>query len=345
MRWRVSESWFKRVLKAVWGARKEAGEDFVVKRLERPQGVVDPPHTLQKDEDYVSIKVRSSRIVDVRKWAGKFYGAVHARSRYLHQDRGLVEYQTVLSPQLMRELDPAHLERVITIDKPILGPVPYFGQLSLELGLFSVKGSDVAGPYIDVLTSLAETAGVGFFSKALPFVDPLRKGLDLLFGNNNQAELEIGLDEDWSQVKTGTWLVIRAPKGTTALEGLQVDPNDFGLIDQHGQAYREQPYIVFAIEAIERRDDWMTIPELKDAWDKIGAAAKEGELNKAEKLFEHFQIIAKWSPDLVPKDAERLSEKAKKRLPRLQKETVIGLTKPTEHPLGEFASLDLYDLG
>jgi hypothetical protein len=341
----MSESWFKRVLKAAWGSRKEAGQDFVVKRLERPQGVVDTPHTLQKDEEYISIKVRSSRIVNVRKWAGKFYGAVHARSHYLHQDRGLVEYQTVLSPNLMKELDPAHLERVITINKPILGPVPYIGQLSLELGLFSVKGSDLAGPYIDVLTSLAETAGVGFFSKALPFVDPLRKGLDLLFGNNNQAELEIGLDESWSRVETGTWLVVRASKGTTGLQNLQVDQNDFGLIDPHGQAYRDQPYIVFAIEAAERRDDWMTIPELKEAWDKIGAAAKEGELNKAEKLFDHFQIIARWSPDLVPKDAHRLSEKARKLLPRLQKDTAMGFTKPAEHPLGELASLDLYDLG
>jgi len=176
----------------------------------------------------------------------------------------------------MKELDPAHLERVITIDKPILGPVPYIGQLSLELGLFSVKGSDLAGPYIDVLTSLADVAGVGSFSKALPFVDPLRKGLDLLFGNNDQAELEIGIDQGWNKLETGTWLLIRAPKGTRALQDLQVDPNDSGLVDAHGQAYRDQPYIVFAIEASERRDDWMTIPELKNAWDKIGAAAKGG---------------------------------------------------------------------
>ena len=112
----------------------------------------------------------------------------------------------------MKELDSKHLERVITVNKPILGPVPYIGQLSLELGLFSVKGSDLAGPYIDVLTSVGETAGVGFSSKALPFVDPLRKGLDLLFGNNNQAELEIELDESWNKGETGTWLVIRAPK-------------------------------------------------------------------------------------------------------------------------------------
>jgi hypothetical protein len=338
-------NWFKRVWQAAWGARQKAGEDFVVKRLDAPQsGNPEKSRTLKKDEEYVSIKVRSSRIVNVRQWTGKFYGAVHARSHYLHESQGLIEYQTVLSPDLMKELDPRHLERIITIDRPILGPVPYIGRLSLELGLFSVKGSDLAGPYIDVLTTLAGTAGVGFLSSAIPFAEPLRKGLDLLFGNVDQATLEIGLDETWDDVQTGTWLVIRVPKGTPGLEKLHLDPDDFGLLDDRGQAYRDQPYIVFAIEGQDRRDDWMQIPELKKAWDSIGLAAKEGRQNDAEKLFDNFQVIAQWSPDLIPQDAKRLSEKARAKFPKLQRAPGIARTEVTEHPLGEFNTLDLYGI-
>lgn len=342
----MSTSWFRRVWEAVKGARQAAGQDFVWERLAAPAGVAEAARELSKDEEYVSIKVHSSRIVNVRKWTGKFYGAVHARSHYLHEGRGSVEYQTVLSPKLMKELDPDHLERVITVDKPILGPVPYIGSLSVELGLFSVKGGDLAGPYIDLLTSLAETSGVGFFSTSLPFVDPLRKGMELLFGNNNQAELEIGLDKDWDRVETGTWLVIRVPKGTPLLKNLRLDPNDFGLINENGEAYRDQPYIVFAIEGSDRRDDWMNIPDLKNTWDAIGTAAKEGEQNKAEKLFGQFELIARWSPDLIPKDAQRLVDKARGRLPHLQKETAIAGSRTIlrEHPLGEFETLDLYNL-
>src|SRR5258708_13550183 len=96
-RWHMNESWFRGIWQTVSGARKTAGQDFVVKRLTAPHGIADPPRKLTKDDEYISIKLPASRIVNVRKWTGKFYGAVHARSSYLHQDRGLIEYQTVLS--------------------------------------------------------------------------------------------------------------------------------------------------------------------------------------------------------------------------------------------------------
>jgi hypothetical protein len=139
------------------------------------------------------------------------------------------------------------------------------------------------------------------------------------------------------------WLVIRAPKGTKDLNDIRVDPNDFGLIGIDGKAYRDQPYIVFAIEGTNRRDDWMTIPELKAAWDDIGTAAKAGRQNDAENFFKHFESITKWSPDLIPADAERLQKKARERLPRLQPETAIAMRTTERHPLGEFESLKLYD--
>src|SRR5712691_9060005 len=110
-------SWFKQVWDKARGIKAAVGQDFIAKRLSAPQGVADPPRVLQKDEEYVSITVRASRVVNSRKWTGKFYGAVHARSHYLHEDKGAIEYQTVLSPNLMKELDPVHLDRVITINK------------------------------------------------------------------------------------------------------------------------------------------------------------------------------------------------------------------------------------
>jgi hypothetical protein len=134
-----------------------------------------------------------------------------------------------------------------------------------------------------------------------------------------------------------------ACKGTQRLKELRLDLNDFGLIDEKGLAYRDQPYMVIAIEGSTRRDDWMNIPELKNAWDAIGTAAKAGEQNKAEQLFRQFDLIARWSPDLIPKDAQRLSDKARKLFPTLQKEAGIARIQQGEHPLGEFTNLDLYD--
>jgi len=81
-------------------------------------------------------------------------------------------------------------------------------------------------------------------------------------------------------------------KGTPRLEELGFDPNDFGIINQNGEAYRDQPYILFAIEGSERREDYLNILERKNAWDQIGIAAKALRLNDAATLLKRFAVIA-----------------------------------------------------
>jgi hypothetical protein len=330
-------SWFQSALNLTRDLLRKQGEDFIVASL-----AATPGSTVDKDQDYVTIAVKSSRIVDVRQWTSKFYACVQSRAHYLHADRGQIEYQTVVVPAKMKELDPTNLDAVIQIDKPILGPVPYIGGLSLELGLFSVKGTDLAGPYIDLLTNLAQKASVGFLSTALPFVEPLRTGADLLFGNRNQSQLEIGLDHTWTDLRIGYWLLMRAPKGSVTVSDLKLDPNDFRLTDKQGNAFKRYPYLVFEITKSRRRDDWMLIPELKQAWDAIGSAAKAGKLDNAEQLLKQFVLICSWSPDLVPEDAKQLAKKAQDKLPQLQKSSVIASTKVEHHPLGDLRDLNLY---
>ncbi len=239
----------------------------------------------------------------------------------------------------MKELDPQNLDRVIQIDKSILGWVPYVGGLSLELGLFSVKSSDLTGPYIDLLTSLTEKAGVGFVSAALPFVEPLRKGADLLFGNANQSELEIGCDKAWTNLETGYWVLMLARKGSVNVSGLRVDPNDARLIDTKGNPFKGHPYVVFEISKTNRRDDWMLITELKAGWDAIAKSAKAGQLDDAEQLLRQFILTCRWSPDLVPADQDRLTKAAAAKLPELQKKTVMSGAQIKSHPLGELKDL------
>ena len=218
--------------------------------------------------------------------------------------------------------------------------MPYVGGLSLELGLFSVKSTDLAGPYIDLLTSLAEKASVGFISAAMPFVEPLRKGTDLLFGNAEQSELEIGYDKTWTNLETGYWVLMLAPKGSLDVASLKVDPNDGRLLDARSNPLKGHPYIVFEIARSDRRDDWMLIPELKAGWEAIAKAAKAGQLDDAEQLLKQFVLICRWSPDLVPADQQRLARAAEAKLPDLQKKTVISVGRNVGHPLGQLEDLD-----
>ena len=339
----MASTWFRRVLRTARGAVVRAGEDFVLEQLGTEHGVPSHSRLLCRGAEYMTIRVKASRIVNVRRWTSTFYGCIEARTSYLHEKFGRVEFQTVVVPELMKHLDPRNLGQVILIDRRIVGPVPYVGGVSLELGLFSVKGDDLAGPYIELLTSLADASGVGFFRQSLPFVEPLRKGADLLFGNADQADLEIGLDQSWETVRTGTWLLMRAPKGSVQTSQLRLDPDDYRLIDQQGRPFRAYPYIIFAIEGSTERDNWMLIPELNAAWDAIGEAAKKGDLNDAERLLRSFELVCNWSADLIPADADRLVKKARSKLPGLQQGTGLAGRLAPEHPLGELKDLNLYD--
>lgn len=331
-------TWFSKIFQKAREVVVKEGEDYVLAELTKDNGVADQPSDLVRDQDYVTIDLRSSRIVDVRKWTGKFYGSAHARISYYHDRAGQVELQQVIVPKL-GELDVLNVDRFIVVDKPIVGPVPYKGRMSMELGLFSVKGGDLAGPYLDLLNSLASVSGVSFLAAAKPFVEPLQKGADLLFGNSDQATLEVGVDKTWDQMRTGTWLVIRGPKSQVDVSKLRVDLSDGKVTDGAGKPYKAYPYMVFKIGRSRQRDDWMLIPELKSAWDGIYMAVQSGQANEAEVRLKTFIQVARLSPDLVPDDANRLADKAR---------TAMGLIQPVpsiasvNKPFPTFAELDLY---
>lgn len=327
-------SWFQKILSATKILRGKENVDFIFEKLPNDAG-----QKLVTGHDYLTMRVVSARIDHVRRWTSKFYGCVHSRVGYSHFRKGKIQYQTIVSPTLMKEMDPENLDRVIQVDKPILGPVPFIDEVSLELGLFSVRGTDLASPYIDLLTSLSEKSGSSIFASASDFVEPIKKGADLLFGNTKNSELEIGCDKNFLELETGEWALIRAPKGKVNISDLRIDQSDGRLLTSDDEPFVGFPYVVIRIESSRSRKDWMHIPELKEAWEGIGMAAMSGQLDDAEQLLRQFSLICRWSPDLVEADRVRLADKAVAMLPELQKETAISRKKPGGHPLGKMEDL------
>lgn len=303
----VMKSWFTDLLTR---AKSTAGVDYTFEAVPPERGGT-ANRALMVDDEYVIVKVRAANIVDVTKWVGRFHACVHARTRYIHEESGQTEFQTVLSSDMMKGLDPAHLDSVIQVDKEIVGPIPYRGRMSLELGLFSVKGGDMAGPYIDLLTGMTGIAG-SFVQQALTYAEPLRRGFDLLFSNTDQAQLEIGLDTTWTKVQTGTWLLMRAPADAPDTRDLTIDPTT-GQLRKNGASFRKYPYVVLQIETTKQRDDYQT-PDIKTAWNAVRDAALANDSDKANAAAQRLLTVARWSPDLITDDADRLYEKVRKKL-------------------------------
>jgi hypothetical protein len=189
------------------------------------------------------------------------------------------------------------------------------------------------------LKELGASQGVADGGRALAVDEDY---LTLLFGDPKRSELEIGMQQTWAQLKTGTWLLMRAPSGDIDLAKLKLDPATFHLTDQAGDPYRKYPYLVLGIEGGKEREDWMNIPDLKGAYELLRKAVTEADLGneddkkKIKRLFMRFQTLCEWSPDLVTADATRLVAKVRDRLP------LAPRLAPTADP-GEFKDVRLYD--
>ena len=279
-----------------------AAEEYPHRYIGPTQGIVLP------DREYVRVWLRSARILDARRWSQKFYPTVHARFVHADATTGIREVMSVSSPtKTFQEFDSAHLDRFIVVNQPLLGPIPVRGDLMSEIALFSVASDDLAKPYLDLLSELTATAAGSFLSSVAPIIAPLKRGAEVLLLDAGKAELEIGLSRTDSVIEAGTIVVARTMKGDRLLEGVTVDPHDFGLLDNAGRPVSGTPYMVIGIERITERTDYRQIPEVRAAWKRITDAAQA--LEPDDKILDEFRTLVRtvrFSPDLVASDRDRI---------------------------------------
>jgi hypothetical protein len=258
--------------KSIWKAQ---AADWTYGLLEPPaEQTTDSSRTLKVSTEYLSIWLKSMRIVDVRRGSRKFYGTVHSFIS-LPTLSGKAEFHTLTTPQNLKNIDSIKLDRVIVLNQRLLGPIPYRGGgVDIELGLFSINSGDLIASYLRMLEKMASVAGVSYVKTALPFVSLLNEGINLLLGSNEDTSLEIGLCTTLETPRTGNFVVIRAPNNEINLSNLKLDKN-YGLIDSDGQPIRDYPYMVFCVESSLERDCWEPIPAISDAYKDLKMAFKQ----------------------------------------------------------------------
>lgn len=324
--------------KNLWKTR---AKDWIYESLEASQVSDSLQQTpIEPDTAYLNVFLRWFRIVNVRVGLKKFYGTVHSYISVPYEgSTESAEFQVVTTPPNLKDQDTKHLDRVITRNIRLLGPIPYRGgDVDLEVGLFSVKSADLAGPYVEVLETMATAAGVSFVSVAKPFLQPIETGINLLTGAADDTILEIGLSTTLDTPKTGYFFVMRAQKGTVDVSKLRVS-SDFRLVDEAGNAIEDFPYMVLAVEATEKRDDWFQIPELHKLYETLRLEAKKGDVEETQKALATFERAVRFSPDLLTRDAKQLIEKVRE---KFSTAFAGALTSASTLELPDFEGIDLY---
>ncbi|MDI1256730.1 MAG: hypothetical protein PSV16_11580 [Flavobacterium sp.] len=263
--------------------------------------------TLIPHEEYLNIILKSMRIVNVRKGLSKFYATVHSHIEVQHISGKPASFNYVTTPGNLDKLDSANVDRVININRRLLGPVPYRGgDVKLEIGLFSIKEADLAEPFIELLTNMSSLGGVSFIATALPYVKPLEDGIKLLTGSSADTILEIGYNTELTSVETGYFVVMRVDKDIIDVADLLIDPRDYKLVDKSGKAVKDYPYMVFEISSTASRNDWFNIQDISTKYNDLQLEVQRGDYNKAKEALSVFKRAVLTSPDLISKDAQTL---------------------------------------
>lgn len=281
------------------------------------------------------------RVVDVRKGLSKFYGAVHSFISLPHRSGNLAQFHVLTTPVNLKNIDAARVDRVIQMNQRLLGPIPYRGgSLELELGLFSIKAADLAAPFLSVLERLSKVAGVAYINAAMPFIEPIKEGINLLTGGGDDSILEIGIAKSLPQIKTGYFCVMRAPKDEIDVTGWRVDEHDFRLIDGNAKPIGDYPYMVWQIEASPKRDDWFAIPELAEPYKVLQEDVKKGKIEVAKESLVVFKRAALISNDLITADATKLAAKIETETQNILQATRTAASERKALP--ELQEIELY---
>jgi len=291
----------------VWKTR---AEDWVYGWL-GPEQV--PPNSpsgrIVPDTAYLNVFLKSARVVDVRKGLSNFYGVVHSFIKLAHPSLKTAEFNVVTTPTALKNVD-ERVDRVVQINQRLLGPTPYRGgDLEIEVGLFSVPSSSLAGPYLSLLENLSAAAGVSFISTALPFVSLILEGMKLLAGGQD-IRLEIGLSMTEPEPRQGYCVVVRAPKDALPLTSLYLDPADFRLLDWNGRSIASYPYLVLEVQAQRNRADWFRIPDLAKPYSRIKEFYREGpgRSEDTDAALQMFRRVARTCDDLIIEDANKVAK-------------------------------------
>lgn len=265
---------------------------------------------LKKNEEYIWIKMKSTRIPYSRKGFNTYYGVVHSYISLLHRSGKNASFHSVSTPGNLELLDSKRMGNVINIDKVILGPIPYLGHLvDMEIGLLSVPADNLAKPFVQLLSEISDIAGVSVVNNASLFSAPIESGIRLLTSAQTTPTLEIGLSKSYSEIFTGYYVAIAANKGSIDINSIKID-NDFG-ITVNNKALDEYAYFVFEISGTKERDDWFTIPYIAAAYEKLDNAIKKPDVLLAEELLMNLRLILYQSPDLLKQDAEEIYKQMK----------------------------------
>jgi hypothetical protein len=294
-------------LKSLW---EDPAQNYAAAYLAGRDGDPAPSKPITEGAQYFTVTLECMRLVYAREAFTKFYGVVSGQVGF-DLTHGPEAITLIVSPDALKGVEKADLGRVIVQTVPLCEKIPYIGgSIELRMALLSLEASNLLTGVVDVLTSVAKAAGVGYVEQAKTFLAPIEKGIDLL---TRQGGAEIGLYKAITEPKTGYFCVARAPAKRLDLAKCRLSAT-WELVDQNGKVTTDVPYFVVRLQAHDKKGNFARSPSIRNAYAKLQEAALKGEEQPAKEAFEFFRRTVIWSDDLLSQDRDEMIDAGRKQL-------------------------------
>ena len=205
-------------------------------------------------------------------------------------------------------------DRVTLVDLQLVPRVIAREELDVDFTLATVREKDFLAGVLKAAADIAASPAAAFVSQIVPGAkgaSEIAKSVTQS-ANSIKASIDDLLDSDKVKSFGRYQQTLRAPmsSGTFAFiesgdgaQGLTFDPQTRLLANSKGPI--TSPYAVVRLMCETTRPDWMSLPDLVQAWTRIRETRLAG--GDVAAAIDHFRLTAQTSPDLTPADAVKLT--------------------------------------
>lgn len=267
----------------------------------------------EPDDAYVEIRLAQMFLKHSRELYTTFYPSLVALAR-LAGIGGTRETSGLIRPTIPGDPDPAHLDRVLTLNQSILNPTPYRGgSVDLLIGLCSTPANDWSQRFLEFAHEVSTVAMQAPLAAGVSLAAPLKGAIDRIFGTN-ELQLRLGLNvalEPDGWLKDGHLAIINAPADDSGVADIAIQN---GTLCTAVKPYDSHDFILLNIRVRKHHDAWQE-GELGVSWRHLIDAITASDLEDvAGKSYQRFAAAVCSSAELTWPDKTRICKIARSRI-------------------------------
>ncbi len=278
---------------------------------------VQDSNALQANAGYFRLWVVEMFLKNDRDWFKSFYPVVQSLTSF-HFGTSNLQIAQVAGPGRLQNVDASHLDRVIQQNLALTPLIPFTGgTVEIEAGLVAMEASDLLQRFLTVVGSFSQLLAVPQLSAALTIATTVSSGVEQLLGVGGNSMI-LGYHDTFqgadgsgtTPLRACNIAVLNAPRGSYPAEKLWVKDSHllYGDNLDSAQPLTGVAYMLLRLETSGHRDDWDSLPNIKEYWDKAIDALGQFDSNgnprvaDADVFIRNAVVQALQSPDLTQPD-------------------------------------------